>query len=225
MAKKDVDGFRLTFDCEWTQELESLEHWSFYWRQAKLVETHTSKDDRLVEIGVGSGFLQNYLQSKGWNVSSVDIDADKNPDFISDASQFDFCTLNPSCLLAFEIFEHIPYPLLERTVSNITKSKSKKIIFSIPLSVRFALQLNLKIPKIPAIEIKIPIPKRKITTKNHYWEINPLGKTETGVLEGKKRGLIGISDINKLFRKNGYSLDRAGKAGRIQFFVASIDES
>lgn len=225
MAQKNVDGFNLTFDSDWTQQIESQEHWSFYWHQAKLVEMHTSKDDQLVEIGVGSGFLQNYLQSKGWHVSSVDIDAEKKPDFVSDASQFDFFSLSPRCFIAFEIFEHIPYPLLERTISNITKPNPEIIIFSIPLSVRFILKLNLKIPKTPNIKINIPIPKRKVITKNHYWELSLFGNTEDGVLDGQKRGLVSLSDVRRLFSNHGYSVDRVGRADKIQFFVASTKDT
>ena len=33
--------------------------------------------DRIAEIGVGSGFIYNYLKSKGFNIKSIDIDPDK----------------------------------------------------------------------------------------------------------------------------------------------------
>ena len=220
MPEKQVESYTLTYDRDWVQKLESREHWGFYWCQAKLVEDFSKKSDLIVELGVGSGFLQNYLKSRGWKALSVDIDESKQPDFVSDASQFDFSSISPDCLIAFEVFEHIPFPLFKRVVRNITRSAPKTIIFSVPLSVRYFLKMNLKLPKVREFNLRAAIPKKKILTKNHFWELDMLGRTEAGVLDGSKKGVVGFKDVKGVFGDNGYSVEQVSSEGRAKFFVA-----
>lgn len=221
MPEKSVNGYRLSYgSTNWIHKIESREHWCFYWRQASLVENFASNSSQLVEIGVGSAFLQNYLKARGRNVISVDIDENKNPDFVSDASQFNFGSLKPDCILAFEVFEHIPYPLFQRVVTNIARAEPSVIIFSLPRSVRYLVQFRLKLPKIPPLEANITIPKRKILTPNHFWELSMFGGTAKGVVEGDQKGVVGVNQIIHTFNDNGYSVKKVASEGRINFFVA-----
>lgn len=220
MNKRNVDGFDLTFSSDWTKKIESREHWGYYWRQASLVEDHVSRDDRILEIGVGSGFLQNYLKSRGWDSFSVDIDENKAPDFVSDASTFNFNHVSPDCFLAFEIFEHIPFPLFSRTIKNIASSNPKNIIFSLPISLYFVFELKFKLPKLGFFEINIPMPKFKIKTENHFWELGMFGYSDSGALDGSRKGVVGIKDINNIFNQYAYSVTEVSREGRIVFFLA-----
>ncbi len=220
MNKKNVDGFDLTFSAEWTQKIESREHWGYYWRQASLVEQHVAKNDKILEIGVGSGFLQNYLKSRDWPTFSIDIDGDKGPDFVSDASTFNFKEISPDCLLAFEIFEHIPFPLFSRTISNISKSQPSVIIFSLPVSVYYIIDFKLKIPKFGLFDIKIPFPKFNIKVPNHFWELSLLDSSNPRTVEGKAKGIVSIKEVKKVFGKSGYFVEQVEKEGKINFFIA-----
>ena len=220
MSKKNIDGFDLNFSSDWTKKIESLDHWTHYWRQSLLVERYVDKSEKILEIGVGSGFLQKYLTSRGWKVFSLDIDEDKNPDFVSDASSFNFKDISPSCFLAFEIFEHIPFPLFSRTINNIAKSKPAIIIFSLPMSLYYVFKLTVKLPMMPEINIRIPIPKFKIKTPNHYWELGLYGSPNPKVLDGQKKGVVSINDVEATFNKCGYHVEEVGKEGKIKFFAA-----
>lgn len=220
MGKKTIEGFELTFSSDWTKKIESRDHWIYYWRQASLVDHYIDSKSKVLEIGVGSGFLQNYLKSRGWDAFSVDIDEDKNPDFVSDASIFNFNEVSPDCFLAFEIFEHIPFPLFLRTVKNITKSGPDIIIFSLPVSLYFIFELRVKLPRLGVLDFKVPAPKFKIKTPNHFWELCVYGSSDPGVLSGTERGTVSLKDIKNIFNKCAYSVEEVAREGRIKFFVA-----
>ena len=222
---KEVDGYRLSFDSDWTARLESKEHWGFYWNQAWLVHELTCPEDRLLEIGVGTGFLSNYLRSRGWSVETVDIDEDKYPDIVSDASSYDFYSCNFSVVLAFEVFEHIPFPLFKRTVQNIASQQPSRFLFSLPWSVRNAGWVEIKIPKVKKLRVGLDIPKRKVLTKNHFWELKRKGRASQGVLEGSSKGLVSVGDVVDVFGDCGYSVEPIHREGRIQFFEAHRNDS
>ena len=71
------------YGAEWTKNLESYEHWGFYWYQQKIMEGFTKwhKSETILEIGVGSGFTSNYCRNKGFKVTTLDIDDDKKQKF------------------------------------------------------------------------------------------------------------------------------------------------
>lgn len=220
---KNIDGYELSFDSDWTKSLESRKHWGFYWNQAWLVHQYTSLDERLIEIGVGTGFLSNYLRGLGWDVLTVDIDEDKNPDIVCDVSTYDFSNDSFSSVIAFEIFEHIPFPLFRRTVKNICSEKPNIVIFSLPWSVRKIAHISIKVPKIKKIEFNILMPKSKIYTKNHFWELKRKGRGRREVIEDGEKGLISVKDVSEVFLEQGYRVAPLHREGRIQFFVAFIE--
>jgi len=217
---KEVDGYRLSFDSQWTSQLESKEHWGFYWHQAWLVNELTRPEDRLLEIGVGTGFLSNYLKNRGRSVTTVDIDEDKNPDIVSDVSSYDFSAEEFSVVMAFEVFEHMPFPLFKRAVQNTASQKPKVFLFSVPWSVRNIGVVKIKIPKVRAFEARLDIPKKKIFTKNHFWELKGGGKTAPNVLDGVEKGLVSMRDLVAVFDDQRYSVEPVHREGRIQFFKA-----
>ena len=220
MAEKNVGEYSLRFDSEWTNFIETRDHWCLYWQQASLVEKFLPRDKSLVEIGVGSGFLSNYLRSRRWSVNTVDIDEDKKPDFVSDASQFDFNDLAPEAILAFEIFEHVPFPLFTKIINNISLANPKFVIFSLPINVTTLFSIDIKLPKLKKRQFSIRLPMNKIKTKNHFWELSGNKKTKTGVLSGRCKGVVKTSDVFEVFESKGYKVNFAEEYGRIKFFVA-----
>ena len=98
-----------SYSTDWIHNLESKKHWQLYWHQQKLLENRISVNDKILEVGVGSGFTANYLKSKGFNVKTVDIDQNKNPDIVKNIVYTEPKFFNFDVLLAFNIFEHIPY--------------------------------------------------------------------------------------------------------------------
>lgn len=220
LKRQIVDGYEVIYSSDWIESLEPLRHWIYYWNQASLVWDYVDKDSPLIEIGIGTGFLKNYLNNQGWKCTTIDIDEAKQPDVIADISSAGLSNLNFECVLAFEIFEHIPYPLFKRALHNISQNNPKYIIFSLPWSQRRIFELNIKLPKIKEKTFSLYMRKHKISTKTHFWELKKGGKCIESVFEKGHKGLVPISKIKDSFSLVGYNLKIKQKVGNIQFFVA-----
>ncbi|MFP4634095.1 MAG: hypothetical protein ACLFM9_03990 [Candidatus Aenigmatarchaeota archaeon] len=53
-----------------------------YWYQIR--EVMNCDPNTVLEIGIGNGFVSSYLENRGYDVTTVDIDEDLNPDVIED---------------------------------------------------------------------------------------------------------------------------------------------
>ena len=134
------------------------------------MEGHIEKKDSLVEIGIGSGFTSNYLRSKKVDVLTVDIDKDKSPDIVSDATNFK-PDKNYDHFCAFEVFEHMDFDEMGSIIDNIKENINKNIFISVPIFKKTPISLELKIKSI-WISITIATPKTKIIDPHHHWELN-----------------------------------------------------
>ena len=193
---KIVDGYKLTYSTNWINKLEKWDHWYLYWNQAALVEQYVDKNQKIIEAGVGTGFLSNYLKSRGWECETIDIDSEKKPDYVEDITSVDFSALGANCVLAFEIFEHLPFPLFKKSIRNLAAANAQTIIFSVPWSARCLAEVYLRFPKINPLSFSVSMKKRKITTSNHFWELMKRGVTKRSVFEGEK-GLINEQDLKR----------------------------
>ena len=157
------------YSSEWINKLEDNYHWNLYWWQQKLIYDYIKPNTKALEIGIGTKFASNYLKSKGVNVKTIDIDIDKKPDIVANIvdyklnEKFDF-------VLAFEIFEHIPYNEFIQTLNNI-KNNTDFVFMSLPILKKKVFEIKLLIPVFHHLSFNIFLPKKKITTKNHFWEI------------------------------------------------------
>ena len=210
MKKTRVDGVEVSYSGDWIDVFESRQHFSWYWRQAKMVYDFCQKEESLLELGKGTGCLSDILRGKGWNIRTLDIDEDKKPDFCCDAYSFDYLSVSPDVLLAFEIFEHLPFETFVKVISKISVSGVRKIIFSVPWCERQLFGLSLKFPYFTRWDFYVPLNGRKILEPNHFWE---LSTRDQGPL--KK-----LNSLKEIFSNNGFSLSEVAKEGRIQFFCA-----
>ena len=171
IEKHDVVGdVTYSYSSDWIHELESKSHWQLYWEQQSMMRPFVKPGDKVLEVGLGSGFCANYLRSKGVEVTTVDIDADKKPDIVAN-----LVTYEPEeeydHLLAFEVFEHIPY---EHFLDILRKFKSKcsNVFISVPLNKVKLMYADLSLPVLKNVSFSIGLPKFKITESHHFWEIN-----------------------------------------------------
>lgn len=210
MKKTNIDGFDVGFSSEWVNNLESRQHFSWYWCQASLVYKFCKKSDSLLEVGKGTGFLSDVLRGKGWEVKTLDIDEDKRPDYCCDAYSFDYSSVRPDVLLAFEIFEHLPFETFSKVVSKISESSVRRIIFSVPWCERQLFGVSFKFPYLAQRELYVPLPGYKIFEPNHFWELS----SRAG------NGLVSLERLRDIFAVSGFTLSAEFKDGRIQFFHA-----
>ncbi len=200
-----VNGVEYTYSSNWIKELESEEHWKLYWQQQKIMQNYLKDNDTILEIGVGTSFTANYLKSKNFSVTTFDIDKEKNPDIVGNIVEYNWNKMNFNHILAFEVFEHIPFDEFKKALIKLKKVLKRNIFISLPINEKILFELEYKIPKLQKNILRIPIAKNKITTKNHFWEIGYDKYSE--------------DFIENMFTEQGYGLSKKVKKSSFIYYV------
>ncbi|BBO73281.1 hypothetical protein DSCW_06980 [Desulfosarcina widdelii] len=169
--KEKIEGIEYKYSTEWIQRLETEEHWRLYWNQQKIMQKKIQRNDTVLEIGVGSGFTANYLKSKGYDVKTIDIDSDKNPDIISNIVTYDFKD-SYDHILAFEVFEHIPFAEYTQLIKKLSLSCKQHLFLSVPRNEKVWMQFGFTLPFIGTHEFRVTTLRRKVVTPSHFWEVD-----------------------------------------------------
>jgi Methyltransferase domain len=170
------EGVEYRYSTDWIDEFESEPHWRLYWRQQKLMRDLVGRDDRVLEIGIGTQFAANYLRSKGVSVTTLDIDAGKQPDIVANVAHYDFPTAYDA-ILAFEIFEHIPYQYFCSVLPRLSAAAQRYVFLSFPRNRKVAVGLRVKLPKLKAKSLEWKVNKGRIDEPYHVWEVDHGGIT------------------------------------------------
>ena len=165
------------FSSDWIYRLETEEHWRLYWRQQKIMESRIHVGDSILEIGVGTGFTANYLKSKGFLVTTVDIDEEKKPDIVANVVTFDPDQVFDH-ILAFEVFEHIPFERLRQLVENLSGKCRKYLFMSVPQYRQILASIECRLPKLGKRSFTLTRPKKGFGASYHYWELGYEGISE-----------------------------------------------
>lgn len=161
---------KYTYESNWIKKLEPEIHWRSYWHQQKLMENQVNAGETILEIGIGTGFTANYLKSKNINVTTIDIDKEKKPDIVANIVQYDFPEVYDH-VLAFEVFEHIPFDEFEDVLQKLHKCTSKHLFLSIPINEKVWVFNELYLHVFGNIRFGITTRRNKLTTNNHFWEV------------------------------------------------------
>ena len=170
-GSKNLYMKKYNFSNEWTNELESIKQWQFYWQQQKLMEGNIDPNEKILEIGVGSGFTANYLKSKGYHVETVDIDAAKKPDFIMNIADADPTFFDYDVILAYNVFEHIPFDDFLKVMNDFNRSRVSKLFIGLPMFKKIIIEINFILPYLNPVHIKVFKSRRKLSTNHHHWEL------------------------------------------------------
>lgn len=166
-----VNGVAYQYSSDWIHRLEGPEHWMLYWHQQKIMEGLVRPGDTFLEIGVGSGFTAHYLRSKGMEVTTIDIDADKQPDIVANLVSYEF-TQTYDHVLAFEVFEHIPFAEFQKAVQKIRSICRKQLFFSVPRNEKTLFSADLLLPWVGKKRIRLSKRRGSIREPHHFWEVD-----------------------------------------------------
>jgi len=169
--KEHVKGDLYRYSSAWIQQLESERHWRYYWHQQKIMEGLVAPGDHVLEIGVGTGFTSNYLRSKGVKVTTLDIDSEKRPEIHANIVTYNFDQVYDH-ILAFEVFEHIPFNEVERLFCRLSKVCRKYLFISIPRNERTFIRIEFWLPVLKQRTLHLSLLKRRITDPHHHWEMD-----------------------------------------------------
>ena len=197
------------YSSHWIHELESEVHWRLYWRQQKLMRDLVKAGDRVLEIGVGTGFTANYLRSKGVHVTTLDIDADKQPDVVANVAEYGFPD-HHDAILAFEVFEHLPYDDFPLLLARLATAARRHVFLSLPRNRRLVASLNVKLPKVKARTFQWKVRRGEIVEPYHVWELDHGGVTAESLEQELARHGFAIDRRDEAFDRRFYALATPG---------------
>lgn len=213
---KKIDGFDVLYSADWIDGLEEEMHFSWYYHQAKTVYDNCVREDNILEIGVGTGLLSDLLKKRKWNVTTLDIDKNKKPDICESALDFNYIETNFNVVLAFEVFEHMPFSTFQKVINKLQLSNVQKIYFSLPWNERQLIDFKLYMPFLKEVSFRLAIRRNKISTVAHFWELSKINR----VLENKE--LVSYKAMVGVFFMNRYKVTALKKIGSIQYFESEL---
>jgi SAM-dependent methyltransferase len=150
--------------------------WASMWHQ--IDEVLQLNPQSILEVGPGPGVFKALANAFGFNVKTLDLDKDLNPDYLASATniplnddQFDICC-------AFQMLEHLPFDVSKEAFSEMVRISKEFIIISLP-DAKKIWPYSFYIPKVGQKFLHIRKPfdftKPHIFDGQHYWEVNTKG--------------------------------------------------
>ena len=160
---------------------DSKERFTSYWHQINEIIKLNPK--RVLEIGIGNGFVSEYLEERKLDIVTLDIDKRLNPDIAGSILNIPFADKSFDVVACYELLEHLNYESFYKILSEVSRVSNSYVVLSIPDASRI-YRFNVQIPKIGEIKKLIPLPRMKNPIHKfdgeHYWEIGkakyPLNK-------------------------------------------------
>lgn len=162
---------------------DGRERFASYWSQIDFIRSH--KPVRMLEIGIGSGFLAHYLRRAGIEVITLDIDRALAPSVLAALPHLPFRAAAFDLVVAFEVLEHIPWELFKPSLQEMARVSRGPVGFSVPNKER-VLRVESSFGKRLSFRWLIRVPKlrprkHRMHTQ-HYWEIGKRGYGQRFIL-------------------------------------------
>jgi len=156
------------------KKYEGKERWISYWHQ--IDEVLRLKPKNILEIGVGTGMVSNYLKEQDIEIKTLDFDSERKPDLVGSVDDIPFNDNSFDLVLCAEVLEHLPFDKFEKSLKELKRISRRSVVLSLP---HFgpALKIGFKIPFLKEIKIALKIPYHIQHPNNgvHYWEIGKKG--------------------------------------------------
>ncbi len=167
---------------------DSKERFCSYWHQIQEVLLLNPKE--VLEIGIGNGFVSEYLRKMGLKIITLDIDEKLKPDVTASILKMPFNDASFDVVACCEVLEHLPFENFNRALSEVFRVSREFAVLSLP-DISRAYRFNMQIPKIGEIKklIKLPMLKNSIHQFDgeHYWEIGKANYSLKKIMEDIKK--------------------------------------
>jgi len=155
---------------------DSKERFISYWHQIN--EIILLKPVRVLEIGIGSGFVSRYLKEHKLNVTTLDISHDLYPNVAGSVLAIPFNDESFDVVSCCEVLEHLPYNKFSNALKEIRRVSQKYVVLSLP-DVTTVYRVHIEPPRIKPIKILVNHPFHRpvdhVFDGEHYWEIGKKG--------------------------------------------------
>ena len=171
-----------------------------YWHQ--IDEIISINPRKILEIGVGSGFVSRYLKERNINVTTLDIDKRLNPVITGSVLNLPFKENSFDIIVCCEVLEHLEYEKFYSSVLEISRVSRAYVILSMP-DVSRVSRFSIQVPVIGDLKLLIPIPRfRKLKHKfdgEHYWEIGKKGYPIKKIINDIQRTGMYVEKTYRIF--------------------------
>lgn len=154
------------------ESYDTKERFISYWHQIN--EISKLRPDKVLEAGIGNGFVTRYLKRKGLNISTLDIEQELRPDIIGSVSSMPFVRNAFDVVACFQVLEHLPYGEFTRALREFHRISKKHVVLSLPDHTP-VYRFNIELPRMKPIKKLIPHPCPRPSHHeydgDHYWII------------------------------------------------------
>lgn len=161
---------------EYDVKYDSKRRFVSYWHQIR--EILNLQPQRVLEVGVGNGFVSNYLRERGVELTTVDYEATLKPDVVADVRKLPFEDNTFDVVAAYEILEHLPYEESLKGLAELQRVSKQHILVSLPDATRSA-RIEFPVPGWKKFQLLISAPvfprQHQLTKSGHHWEIGKKG--------------------------------------------------
>ena len=142
---------------------------SSYWHQ---IEETSALGGRILEIGTGNGTVAAVLRARGFDLTTVDIDPQLNPDVVADIRKLPFAAGEFDTVLVAEVLEHIPWDDVPIAVGEVARVAARGVVGSVP-NAHVAFALQARVPN--ALQLVRMALRRRLPVRHALWALSQRG--------------------------------------------------
>lgn len=187
-------------DHYFNEVYDSKERFISYWHQINEIIKLNPK--LVLEIGIGNGFVSEYLKKRKLNIITLDIDRRLNPDIVGSVLNMPFSDNSLDVVACYELLEHLSYDYFHKVLSELFRVSNSHAILSLPDASK-VYRVNIQVPKIGELKKLIPLPERKKPIHKfdgqHYWELGKAGYPLTRIVSDIQRAGFTVEKTYRVF--------------------------
>jgi ubiquinone/menaquinone biosynthesis C-methylase UbiE len=203
---------------------DSKARFASYWHQVQ--EVISAGPETMLEVGVGNGFVSNYLAQRGFRVTTLDVDHELDPDVVARACEMPFANRSFDMVACYQVLEHLPFESLPEALQEIHRVSKLQAVLSLP-DCTPTCGFEIRLPLVRKLQILLPCPRLRASTgeidSQHLWEIGAAGSPLRAVRQRIRDAGFRIEHCYRVF-ENPYhrffvlrtaTLDGAGQPGGV----------
>lgn len=154
----------------------TIKRWTSIWHQInQILEL---KPQSVLELGPGPGTFKSVALHLGLHVETFDIDPELGSDHVGDARSMAFEDNAFDIVCAFQMLEHLEYPIALEVLSEMSRVSKEHLVISLP-DAHTLWKYSFYLPFLGQRTLLLPRPSltRKLHKFDgeHHWEINKRG--------------------------------------------------
>jgi hypothetical protein len=170
-----VEGSRPQVETEHyrRRSYDTRERFFTYW--AQIEEVLRLQSFPVLEVGVGNGFVSDYLRRRAVPVTTCDFDVRLRPEVVCDIRALGLRSGSVGTVLASEILEHIPFDTFVPALRELHYVSKRFAVISVPNASR-AYRIWIHTPWGPKrwlFSLRwLPRRRTPLTPRQLFWEID-----------------------------------------------------